>query len=122
MIDLGSSRARVAPHRLPWCAVALMLALAPRSAAAQQAAFVEALTDLSAAIDGTYGDEGARVLPAIDRMAAALARWDAEIEAAAAHVRTAAKTDSSALVDSRLSLARMLAERGRVSDALAELD
>jgi tetratricopeptide (TPR) repeat protein len=119
MVELALSRARIAPHRLWWCAVALMLAFAPISAEAQQAAFVQALTDLSVAINGTYGDEGAHVPAAIDRMAAALSRWDQEIEAAATQARQSA---SAALVEVRLSLARMMAARGRLSDALAELD
>ena len=48
----------------------------PLHADAQQAAFVQALSELTAALEGTYGDEGARVGPALDRMSAALATWD----------------------------------------------
>ena len=56
---------RLRPGRV--CTV-LFLALVPSAAAAQQAAFTQALSELTAAIDGTYGDEGALVRPAIDRM------------------------------------------------------
>src|SRR4030095_10720098 len=103
------------------CAV-LLLALAPSAASAQQAAFTRALLELTAAIDGTYGDEGALVRPAINRMSTALAQWDREIEPADAVVKAPSQTPTTGLVDSRISLARMYADRGRFADALSELD
>ena len=102
------------------CAV-LVLALLPSVATAQQTAFSRSLSELTAAIEGTYGDEGALVRPAIDRLAAALAQWDREIQIAAAAVSAASKTPSPDLVDRRISLARMYADRGRHADALSEL-
>ena len=102
-----------------WAVV--LLALIPSAANAQQAAFTQALSELTAAIEGTYGDEGALIRPAIDRMSAALAQWDREIGAAAAGVREASQTPASALADRRISLARMYADRGRLGDALSEL-
>ena len=110
---------RLHPGRV--CAV-LLLALVPSAATAQQTAFVQALSELTAAIDGTYGDEGALVRPAIDRMSAALAQWDREIEAAASVIKIASQTPTAGLVDKRISMARMYAERGRPGDALSELD
>jgi len=101
---------------------ALVLALLPSASAAQQTAFSQTLSELTAAIDGTYGDEGTLVRPAIDRLAAALAQWDREIQTAAAAVSEASRTPSSDLVDRRISLARMYADRGRPADALSELD
>src|SRR6186997_1102092 len=79
----------------------LLLALVPAAATAQQAAFTQALSELTAAIDGTYGDEGALVGPAIDRMSAALAQWDREIETAAAVVRNTSQAPG--LIDRRIS-------------------
>jgi tetratricopeptide (TPR) repeat protein len=101
-----------------------VLAVAPLPAEAQQSVFVQALGELTSAIEGTYGDEGARVGPAIDRMSAALTEWDREIEAAATGLRTALReaAASSTVFERRLSLGRMYAERGRLSDALVELD
>jgi tetratricopeptide (TPR) repeat protein len=116
---LRSTCVRLRPARV--CAV-LLLALVPSAATAQQAAFSQALSALTAAIDGTYGDEGALVRPAIDRMSAALAQWDRQIEAAAAVVKDASQAPAPGLVDSRIALARMYADRGRLGDALSELD
>ena len=103
------------------CAV-VFLALIPSAATAQQAAFSQALSELSAAIDGTYGDEGALVRPAIDRMSAALAHWDRDIEAAATAIKAASQTPAAGLVDKRIAMARMYADRGHLADALSELD
>jgi tetratricopeptide (TPR) repeat protein len=102
--------------------VLLVLSLLPSAASAQQTAFSRTLSELAAAIEGTYGDEGALVHPAINRLAAALAQWDREIQTAAASVSEASKTRSPDLVDRRISLARMYADRGRRADALSELD
>jgi tetratricopeptide (TPR) repeat protein len=104
------------------CALVLV-ALVPSAAAAQQAAFVQALSELTAAIAGTYGDEGTLVRPAIDRMSAALTAWDREIEAAESALRnTPANAPRSAVVERHVSLGRMYADRGRLADALAEFD
>lgn len=43
---------------------------------AQRIAFVDALVEFHSALFGTYGDEGAAVTAALDRMAVALDRWD----------------------------------------------
>jgi len=107
-----------------WVGVTALLSIGlialPDRASAQSTAFVQALFDLTGALEGTYGDEGPRVRPAIDRMSAALAQWDREIEAAAAGVRAAAQDAAS--VDRHMALARMYADRGRFADALSELD
>ena len=58
------------------CAVVVS---APSRAAAQQAAFAEALSEFTDAIAGVDGNEGARVAPALDRMAWALAAWDRRV-------------------------------------------
>jgi len=100
--------------------VAAVLAL-PLRADAQQAAFFQALTDVTAAIEGTFGDEGARVQPALDTLAAALAAWDRELDAAAASLRATLPTAGpSTIVDRRITLGRQYANRGRLADALSE--
>lgn len=115
-------RVRLRLQPLSVCAVVL-LALVPSAAAAQQAAFTQALSELTAAIAGTYGDEGPLVGPAIDRMSAALTVWDREIEAAESALRDApANALASTVVERHISLGRMYADRGRLADALAEFD
>lgn len=62
-------------RRLAACACAALLA-SPQAAAAQQPVFSAALAEFTAAIDGVQGDEGARIGPALDTMARALAAWE----------------------------------------------
>ena len=107
---------------LAFLAATAILAV-PRHTAAQQAAFTQALTELTAAIEGTYGDEGARIAPALDRMSAALTVWNREIEAGEEAVAAALPGKShSDIAARRISLARMYAERGRFTDVLPQLD
>jgi tetratricopeptide (TPR) repeat protein len=95
----------------------------PHRADAQQAVFVQALSELTAALDGTYGDEGARVGAALDRMSAALAAWDREIESAESELRdTLSNAPPPIVVQRHVSMGRMYADRGRLADALAEFD
>ncbi len=95
--------------------VAVLAVALPLHADAQQSVFVRALSELTAAIEGTYGDEGAQVGPAIDRMSAALTEWDREIEAAETGLRSALRAAaSSGVFERRVSLGRMYAERGRL--------
>jgi tetratricopeptide (TPR) repeat protein len=55
-------------------AVVTLLSWSP-TAAAQHEAFLEALSELQAAIEGTFGDEGPRIQAALDAMAASLKGW-----------------------------------------------
>ena len=104
------------------CVWAAVVALPPR-AHAQETALVQALSELTASLEGTYGDEGARIRAALDRMSAALAAWDRDIEAAESELRrTPANALSSIVVERHLSLGRTYADRGRLADALAEFD
>ena len=67
---------------LAWQAcVCAALVSSPAIAAAQQGTFVEGLSELTAAVAGTYGDEGARIGPALDKMTSGLAEWDRAIQA-----------------------------------------
>ncbi|MGH9242111.1 MAG: hypothetical protein ACRD3G_29035, partial [Vicinamibacterales bacterium] len=112
---------------LAFLAAATVLAV-PRHAAAQPTAFTQALAELTEAIEGIYGDEGAHIGPALDRMSAALAVWNRDVEAAETAVAIAAAGASQAeasraeTVTRRISLARMYADRGRFADALSQLD
>lgn len=105
-----------------WCVCMAAVAL-PLRADAQQASFVEALAALTAAIEGTVGNEGAGLRAALDRMSAALAVWDRDIAAAEAGLRDAVGNAPPArVVDRRVSLGRMYADRGRLADALSQFD
>jgi tetratricopeptide (TPR) repeat protein len=85
--------------------------------------WVQALSELTAAVAGTYGDEGPRIGAALDRMTAALAEWDRDIQALEGRLASAQRGASShAVVDLRLTLARTYIERGRLSDAERELE
>jgi tetratricopeptide (TPR) repeat protein len=102
----------------------VIAALAQASPAdAQQTAFLQGLSELTAAFEGTSGNEGARIGATLDRMSAALAAWDKEIQAAESSLRaTPANAAPSTRVERHLTLGRMYADRGRYADALAEFD
>ncbi len=120
MIEPAWSRVAVGPRRLA-CLIAVLL-LTPANALAQRDAFAHAIADLTTAIEGTYGDDGEEMRAALDRMSAALAAWDRDIEAATAGVRAAAQDPPSRLADKRIALGRLYADRGRLAEALAEFD
>ena len=104
-----------------WC-VSVAAVAAPLPADAQQTAFLQGLSELTTAFEGTFGDEGVRIRAAIDRMSVALAAWDREIEAAESRLRDTTSASPSAIVERHVSLGRMYADRGRLADALAEFD
>lgn len=91
------------------------LLLSPAPAAAQPTAFAAAFAEFAAAIEGTLGDEGPRVVSALDAMTRALDEWDRAIAAEEARAGAGgART--------RVSLGRIYAERGRPDAALRHLD
>jgi tetratricopeptide (TPR) repeat protein len=95
----------------------------PSVSAAQRAVFLDGLSELTTALVGTYGDEGALIEPSLDKMAKGLARWDESIRAFEA--RVASESPGAALpaaVQLRATLGGMYIERGRLADALRELD
>lgn len=95
----------------------------PIPADAQQTAFLQGLSELTMALEGTYGDEGVRIGAALDRMSAALAVWDREIATAESALRdTPATAPSSIRIERHVSLGRLYADRGRLADALREFD
>jgi tetratricopeptide (TPR) repeat protein len=63
------------PSSIAAASVALLLVL-PVRASAQKDAFVDAFVAFHSALAGTYGDEGPIVLAELDRMAAALDKWE----------------------------------------------
>lgn len=104
------------------CACAALVAW-PAVATAQQRIFLDGLSELTAAVAGTYGDEGGRIGPALDKMEGGLAEWDREIQAFEARLASELPGASSRVaVQMRETLGRMYVQRGRFADALRELD
>src|SRR5262245_7982823 len=99
------------------------LVVFPGIAAAQQRVFADGVFELTAALEGTFGDEGAKIGPALDRMSKALIEWDRAIRNFEDSVAAALTTTSTHEAgDLRMALARMYAERGRLADAIGQLD
>ena len=97
-----------------WCAFAVALLLLPSAAAAQKDAFIDAIIDFHSALSGTYGDEGAQVEAALDRMAVALEAWNTRSRTAEAALRSRP--------DAPWSLALFFLDAGRQADALEALE
>ena len=99
------------PMRAVSRVVALLLLL-PAPAAAQREAFVDALIAFHSALAGTYGDEGARVLASLDRMAASLEVWERAGRTADASLTTGAPAD----------LALHYLDQGQLADAIRAME
>jgi tetratricopeptide (TPR) repeat protein len=75
------------------------------------------------ALAGTYGDEGARLAAHVDTMAAALARWDADIRDAERQLRAQLTgADAQTALQAHTVLASLYLERMRFEDAVREFD
>jgi tetratricopeptide (TPR) repeat protein len=84
-------------------------------------AFVEGLTQLMNAVDGTFGDEGPALRAAVEAMSRGLAAWDARVAGVESGFRadvTAAPSAGAAVM--RGALGTVYLERGRVDDALTQ--
>jgi tetratricopeptide (TPR) repeat protein len=96
--------------------IALAVVLMPSAASAQRQPFVDHLITFRSLLFGPYGDEGPRAVEELDRLSAALSAWDSSIRAEESRLRT----DPG--VEARTSLASLFAGRGRLADALFEVD
>src|SRR5262245_17780331 len=87
-----------------------------------KSAFVQAVGQFSLALDGMYGDEGARVRTSLDAMSRALEDWDGALRkyetAIAADLRTA---EPGLAIRMHLALAGLYLDRTRAADGLREL-
>ena len=102
------------------CACAALVA---SPAGAQRVVFVEGLAELTDAVAGIYGDEGVRIGPALDKMASGLAEWDRAIRAFESRVAGELPGASPRVAfQMRETLAGMYVDRGRLADAVRELD
>jgi tetratricopeptide (TPR) repeat protein len=108
---------------IPLAFIAVFL-IQPSSAHAQgKDQFVQGLVDFLTAVEGTHGDEGPAVVAAIQSMADGLAQWDASVarvESGMASEIGGAPPATAARM--RGALATVYLDRGRLADALAQLD
>ena len=96
---------------------------APRDAsAAGQKEFVDGLIAFTEAVAGTFGDERAQVIAALERMKAGLAKWDKAIATYQSEVSARANDPVEAVFERHLALASMYLARGQQAAALGELD
>jgi tetratricopeptide (TPR) repeat protein len=111
-----------------WRSVAGLLTVllsVPGLAAAQggdpKAAFVDAFTEFSFALEGARGDEGPRILSSLDALDRGLAQWDAAIRNYEAAVAGQPKDADPKLAGlAHMALGGVYLDRGRVADALRE--
>jgi tetratricopeptide (TPR) repeat protein len=84
-------------------------------------AFVQGLTQLINAVDGTFGDEGPVLQAAIEAMSRGLADWDARVAQVESGFRAdVASAPPPTAARMRATLGTVYLERGRFDDALAQ--
>ena len=107
--------------RIILAAAAILAATAPAAAQGRDA-FVRAFVEFITALDGATGDEGPRVIAALDAMQDALDGWDAAVRGyearLAAEVGLATPAEAAKM---RAAMAVIYLDRGRSADAFREL-
>jgi tetratricopeptide (TPR) repeat protein len=111
--------------RLISAGLLVALLAVPNLAAAQvadpKADFTEALAQFSLALDGTYGDEGPRILSSLESMERGLAKWDETIRAYESGIGVETKGAEPKLAAlAHLALGGVYLDRNRTADALRE--
>src|SRR5688572_20509178 len=102
------------------CAVLTLLCPPPARAQGREA-FTRALVDFANAVTGTYGDEGAAMLAALDAMDVALAQWDAAIARVEAGLASEIGTASPPIAARmRAALGTVYLDQGRAEPALTQ--
>ena len=103
----------------------LSVALARPSPVSAQAKddFLRALVDFTNAASGIHGDEGPALLAALEAMDAGLAQWDAAVaKVEAGFASQIGGAAPSIAVRMRAALASVYLDRGRINDAIAQLE
>jgi tetratricopeptide (TPR) repeat protein len=103
--------------------IALLIAIAvvvPPHANAQRQTFVDHLITFRLFLFGPYGDEGKPIVETIDRLSASLSAWDESLRLQEQALRLEVANASGA--EPSMALATLLADRGRLADALIEVD
>ena len=103
--------------------VGSILLLLPSPAIAQHDAFVEALAGVTAALPGSYGDEGVATRASLDRMERGLAEWDQTLREYESNVREIGPTASAGrALEMHRQMAMFYLARGRFDDAGREFN
>jgi tetratricopeptide (TPR) repeat protein len=103
--------------------VGLALLILPSPAVAQHEKFVEALGEFTAALPGTYGDEGAAARASLDRMERGLAEWDKSLREYESNLLSIGPTASAArLLDMHRAMGLLDIARGRFDEAVQEFN
>lgn len=85
--------------------------------------FAAAIGSVTAALEGRFGDDASRVHAGLASLEASLSAWDDAIRSSEASIAAElANATPEAATRLHLALALTLAERGRIDDALAQLD
>jgi tetratricopeptide (TPR) repeat protein len=104
------------------CAGVVQLVLAS-PAIAQHESFVKALSEFTAALPGTYGDEGAAARASLDRLDRGLTEWDQTLREYESNIITIGRTASAGrLLDMHRTMGMFYLARGRSGDAVREFD
>lgn len=104
------------------CVAGVVLVLAS-PALAQHNTFVDALAELTAALPGTYGDEGPAIRAALDTLQRGLAEWDQTLREYAANVAAIRPTAAeSRVLEMHRTMGMFYLVRGRLDAAIGEFD
>ena len=98
----------------------LLSVFAPQPANAQRQTFIDQLITFRLFLFGPYGDEGTRIVDTLDRLSASLSAWDESVRRQEEAVRR--RVAASDAAESAAALVALLAGRGRLADALIEVD
>src|SRR5215470_1815104 len=92
-------------------------------ARAQHQAFVNALSEFTAALPGTSGDEGVAARASLENMERGLTEWDRTLREYESNIVTIAPTASvSRVLDMHRTMGMFYLARGRTGDAVREFD
>ena len=101
----------------------VLLLVLPSTASAQRERFFSTLPALYRSLAGTYGDEGPEIAAQVERLAEALTAWNRDFSAAERSLRAKLTgADGPAALDVHVDLLLLYAERGRLRDAIREVD
>lgn len=104
-------------------AILCLLGVPAPSLAQAKDAFVRGVIDLSQAVSGSSGADAAAVRSSLDAMAKGLAEWDAAVSRVEAGFRGAiGGAPPAAAARMRATISATYLERGRVAEALVQLD
>src|SRR5262245_53755539 len=99
------------------------LLIRPLPAIAQHEAFVEALSEFTSALPGTYGDEASAAHLALDRIERGLSAWDKSLREYESNLLAIGPTAPAArLIEMRRAMGMLYMARGRFDEAAREFE